>query len=90
MTLSLDSTAETSPRSILLELFYIVKSGVYFAHSGEGPPIAERVKIVYSSIFLGNGEVTKKIRYCSYKIYIRLTYKTRFGRIGQKSAEYRV
>jgi len=44
--LSVDITAETSPHSILLVLFCVGKSGVYFAHSGEGHSIAERVKIV--------------------------------------------
>src|SRR5579859_6707245 len=88
--LSVDIPAETSPHSILLVLFCMGKSGVYFAHSGEGPSTAERVKIVYSGILSGNREVTKKFRYRSFKIYIRLTYKIRFGPIGQKSAEYLV
>ena len=55
------NSGEVSVR-ILLVLFCVPKRGVFWPHSGEGLPIAERVKSEYSSTLRMNGEVTKKFR----------------------------
>ena len=47
---------------ILLVLFCVCFTGVFGPHSGEGLPIAERVKSEYSGILRQNGEVTEKFR----------------------------
>jgi hypothetical protein len=47
------------------------KTGPFLPHSGEGLPIAERVKTVGSSDLNENGALRKKFRYPEFKIYIR-------------------
>jgi len=52
------------------------KISVFWPHSGEGLPIAERVKSEYASTLWWNGEVTEKFHQWDFKICIRLTCKT--------------
>ena len=54
-------SGEVSVRRRLV-LFCVQKSSVFRPHSGEGFPIAERVKIEYAGPLRLNEEVTEKFR----------------------------
>ena len=64
------------------------KAGTAGPHSGEGLPIAERVKTGGTCLLWPDGAVRKKFRYQEFKIYIRATLCIFLGRLRLESAEY--